>query len=611
MKLKSLVALFSLVSLAANATDINFTYNTENAKYKVYGFDKKETYDIALKIEDPAYINSQVTGITVNIPVGNPAIKELSAWLSSELRVENKLNSPDICSQAGEINHEVLNVTFDTPYTITADGVWVGYSFTITDLSEEYNYPGKPIACIESEENLDKGLWVHSSRSRLQWVNLGSTVGIVSTMIVHLSTDFGPYDVALVLPEQSYVVRDEISSIPVTLINHGTNPLEEITYSYTVSDKKMTGTTKLDTPIGALGERAETNISIEALPELGEFPLTVTLETSNGQANNDPQRSAKGNLNVWPVIPVTRPLIEEYTGLGCGYCPRGYVAMEEMKKTLGDMFVGLAYHTQTYETAMVTVADNDFPVKISGFPSADINRQIILDPGYLPFRWAQYAAEIVPAEITVTAEWSEDKTSINATATVNFVKDMEDTNYRLSFALVADGLHDDKWKQSNYYAGDETGDGIDSELWDIFLNGGSKVSGLIYNDVVAYYKDIQGIQGSIPQQITADSPITYDYSIPIDDVKTINGKDFLCEGATLHVVAILLDGNTGYSVNCNKSKDISYDLSGVSAVTEDTEVTGVEYYNLHGVRVDNPQSVCIKMEYLSNGTRRTSKIIKK
>ncbi len=610
MKLESLVALFSLGALTANATDINFTYNTENADYKVYGFDKKETYDIAIKIEDPAFTGAQVTGITVDIPVGNPAIDNLSAWLSSELRLENKLNAPDICSKAGEINNEVLSVTFDNPYTITSDGVWVGYSFTITDLSEEYNYPTKPIACIESEENLDKGLWVHSSRSRLQWVDLGSKVGIVSTMIVHLATDFGPYDVALVLPDQSYVVRGEAASIAATLINHGENPLEEITYSYSVGDKTMSGYTKLDRPIGALGERAEANLPIEVLQELGEFPLTVTLETSNGQTNNDAQRSATGNLNVWPMIPITRPLIEEYTGLGCGYCPRGYVAMEEMKKNLGDLFIGLAYHTQTYENAMVTVADKDFPVDISGFPSADINRQIILDPGYLPFRWDQYAAEIVPAEVTVVADWSEDKTYVNATATVNFVKDMADADYRLSFALVADGLHNDSWKQSNYYAGDETGDGIDSELWDIFLNGGSHVSGLIYNDVVAYYKDIQGIEGSVPQEIKADDPVTYEYSIPIDDVKTIYGKDFLCDGATLHIVAILLDGKTGYSVNCNKSADLPYEYSGISTLTEDSNVVKVEYYNLQGLRVDDPQGLCIKKEYLSNGTQRASKILK-
>lgn len=597
--------------LNASATDIDFSYNVDNLDFKVYGFEKKEKYDVAIFINDPAYIGAKVNGISVPLPVDAPAATEISAWLSTELKLENKVNAPDICSKSGEVIDESVDITFDTPYEIPVDGIWVGYSFNITDLSEEYGWPAMPIACIESEANLDKGLWIHTSRSRLKWTNLGESLGAVSTMVVHLSTDFGANDVALSLPEQSYIVRGEDYTIPVTLINHGSEALEDLAYSYEVGDVKGNGSLHLDTPLEALGKSAVVNLTIGAFEEMGEYPFTLTIEKANGEVNNDPYREGKGIMNVWPLIPVTRPLVEEFTGLGCGYCPRGYVAMEEMKNMFGDMFVGLAYHSSTYETAMVTVENKDFPVYIDGFPSSCINRGDVIDPSYLPYRWSGYASEIVPAEITVDAEYSADGSEIHATSTVNFVRNEENADYRLSFALVADGLQNPSWLQSNYYAGEESGDGVDSELWDIFLNGASKVRGLVFNDVVAYYKDINGIEGSVPTSIKRGEPMTFDYSINMEDVKTIGDKEFLTDGAKLHVVAILLDGKTGIPLNCNKSVSLPYAVSGVEEVNvSDPQVREVIYYNMQGVRMQSAEGICIRTEVMSDGSRRTTKEIR-
>ena len=605
-----LSGLIALCSLSTYATDIDFTYNTDNKDYKVYGFEKKEKYDIAILINNPAYVGAKVKGISVPMPVNDPAVTDVTAWISTELKLENKVNAPDICSKSGEVTGESIDITFDSPYEIPVEGVWVGYSFNITDLSDEYGYPKMPIACIESDDNLDKGLWIHTSRSRLKWTNLGESLGAVSAMTVQLSTDFGANDVAISLPAQSYIVSGEDYAIPVTLINHGSNALENVTYSYTIGDKKGTGSLHLDTPLEASGKAAVVGITIEAYEEMGEYPFTLTIDSSNGETNNDPFREGKGTMNVWPLIPVARPLVEEFTGLGCGYCPRGYIAMEEMGRMFGDMFIGLAYHSSSYETAMVTVENRDFPVDVDGFPSSCINRGDIIDPSYLPYRWNGYASEIVPAEITVSADYSADGSEIHATSTVNFVRDEENADYMLSFALVADGLQNPSWLQSNYYSGNETGDGVDSELWDLFLNGASKVGGLVFNDVVAYYKDIKGIEGSIPTSIKRGKPMTFDYSVKMEDVKTVSGKDFLNKDAKLHIVAILLDGKTGRPVNCNKSASLLYSdsASGVrNANITETEVREVIYHNMQGVRLQSPEGICIRTEVMSDGTRRTYK----
>lgn len=45
-----------------NATDIDFTYNTEGLESKVYGFNKKETYDVAIRINEPILCRKQGGG---------------------------------------------------------------------------------------------------------------------------------------------------------------------------------------------------------------------------------------------------------------------------------------------------------------------------------------------------------------------------------------------------------------------------------------------------------------------------------------------------------------------------------------------------------------------
>lgn len=608
---------FACTVLSAGATDIDFTYNTEGLEPKVYGFDKKESYDVAIKIDDPAYIGAKITGLTVDLPVGSDAIEEISGWLSTELTLADKVNAPDITSKGASVTDELLNVSFDTPYTITPDGVWVGYSFKITALGEEYHWPGYPIACIESTENLDKGLWVHASRSRLKWTNLGETLGAVSTMTVHLQTEFGPYDAAISVPAQSYMKAGEVYNVPFTVINHGASPIEDLTFTYKIGNNTGQGSVHLESPVESLGKSAVVEFPLEAVEKTGEYPFLITLETTNGQPNTDPMRSGSGTMNVWPIIPVTRPLVEEFTGLNCGYCPRGYVAMEWMKENLGDLFVGMAFHSSSYERGkMETVNENDFPIYVSGYPDADINRETEMDPSYLPFRWNSFAARISPAAVDVDLEWSDSEHSEAVmTSKVTFAKDVDNANYRLAFALVADGLRNEGWKQANYYAGSDEGTGVESPLWDIFLNGEKWVVDLTFNDVVVYFKDVQGIDNSVPSSISAGETMTYEYRVPMVDVKNLRGEYFINEGATVHAVAILLDGETGYAVNCNKSVDLPYSNLGlgVEGVSIDNaEIVSTEYRNLQGIKILNPSNgIFLRTDRLSDGTIRTSKVVVK
>ena len=75
----------------------------------------------------------------------------------------------------------------------------------------------------------------------------------------------------------------------------------------------------------------------------GDYDLKVRVAGIDGEANTSGGVAA-ARLYVWSSLPQKRPLLEEYTGTDCGYCPRGAVGMEKMAALKGLDFVGVSYH---------------------------------------------------------------------------------------------------------------------------------------------------------------------------------------------------------------------------------------------------------------------------
>lgn len=591
----------ALCPFGSDAAEMEFTYNVNDDVPMVYGFKKKETYDVAIRIADPTLVGTRVTSMKVDFPVKDGAFENVTAWLSKELKLENKKNVPDICSVEATVSDEWLEVSFPEPYTITEEGVYVGYSFSITDLDEAlYHWPTNPIAVVEGDA-VD-GLYVHSSRTQLKWASIVSKLGAVSSMVVMLDTDYGENGAAASLPESCYVAVGEQYPVGLRVINHGTNPLTTFTYSYAAGSYTGSGTVNLDEPVEGIGEFADVQVMLDAIPVIGTYPFEFTVDTVNGVENTDISSTATSSLVVMPFVPVNRPLVEEFTGLGCGYCPRGYIAMEEMPNLFGDRFVGMAYHSRNYETGcMVTLTDDEFPFSVGGFPSGTINRISEMDPSLFPSVWASYAQGMPVADVDVALEWAdEEMTRLTAHASARFVRDIKDAGYKLSIALVADGLKNEAWGQSNYYRGKDP-DGVESPLWDLFINGQSKVYDLTFNDVVAYYKDVHGIEGSLPAEIVAGDTYTFDYSIETADVVNLKGEQFINPEATVKAVVVVLDAN-GRPVNCNKSNSVAWDPSGVDTIISGANVVATTYYDIQGRKVADPdKGIFVKVVKLDNG----------
>lgn len=597
-----------MLSASAGAASLDFSYNPnpDTEDYTVFGYNKKETYDVAIRIQDPALTGTSITAMKVFLPVENEWVENLSGWLSSELKLENKVNAPDIASCQATLADRFLSVTFDQPYTITEEGVYVGYSFTVKQLADYSNYP---IAGVKGD-NPD-GLYVHSSRTRLKWTSEVAAKELVSAMVVTLQTDGGPTDAAAALPAESYIVAGEKGLINLDIINYGTEQLTSFGYSWDCNGESGSGSASLATPLQP-GERVTQQVEAGPLSECGLFALSMSIDTFNGQPNGDPRKNAEGNLLVMPFMTVTRPLVEEYTGLRCQYCPRGYVAMEQMNEDFGDRFVGLAYHTETYESnAMVVMPDSEFPIGVSGYPHGSLNRSWSGDPSEIPAKWDAAAAITSPANVDVTLGWADEShTILEANASYHFARAFDKADMNVLIMLVADGLTNPAWYQINAFNGQS--DRYTGPVWDLFTKGGNPVWDLIFNDVVVSRTDTKGMAGIIPEKIAIDDKIDYSVRFDINAIKNLQDEYFINEGATLKAVAVLIDKASGAAINSNKSASVDFNTSGIASATEDSsETVSTEYYDILGRRVFCPAkgTTVIRIDRKADGSTVSSKRI--
>lgn len=308
-----------------------------------------------------------------------------------------------------------------------------------------------------------------------------------------------------------------------------------------------------------------------------------------------------------PFVPVNRPLVEEYTGLWCGYCPVGYIALETLKEDFGSQFVALSYHNGD---PMATIADNDYPQSVDGFPSSFINRyKSDVYPGDLVEVWPEFAQGIAIADIDVKLDWADEaKTQLAATAACRFVEDQNNADYTVAFFLVGDNMTDPDWQQSNYLSGETSLTGKYAEL---FIEGGDKVSGLVFNDIVLSGECSLGTAQGLPANIKQGETVEDSYTFDLTAVKNLDGADIITDKTKIRVVAAILDRATGEAINSNSS-DYASSSTGIANVTvEATSVIATEYYDLTGRRISSPAkgvSICVRR--LDNGQSRTRKVIR-
>lgn len=583
----TIVAGLALGIITASAARLDYTYNFAGASSEWYGNSKTETYDVAIRLSNPSFTGAKVTGIRVAVPTDG--IADASAWLSSELRLKKKngknVNDPDIATVAGTVADGWLDITFESPYTIPAEGVYVGYSFSVTELDSGTETPVSVATGINPD-----GLYLHSTRTKLRWGAMSQELGKVSTMAVVLDGSFPEQSAVFTVTEVKGAVGESVSAA-LPLVNCGTAAISSIEYTGTVADRSFSGSVTLTTPISAnIGANGNASVEIPDLDVAGEYPLKIRVSKVNGVVAECPE--AEGKLKVYPFLPVNRPLVEEYTGLWCGWCPRGYVALETMKEREGDLFIATAYHSGD-----AMGFNGKTPNSPNGYPAGYINRSVALNLADIYTDWGNYRTWIPDGGVEVAVEWSDEShSSVKATATARFIENHSGADYRISYLLVADGLSDPSWRQHNSFSGlTDRKDEMPGYWGDVFINGPGYVEGLTFNDVAVAATDFDGERNSIPAEITAGEEYSHVHLFDMEEIAASLGENagkVLSQPGKLRVVAVLTDGRSGKFINCNSSAHMDGEPMVDPSSTERIHADGVSVetgrWTLDGRRVDAP-----------------------
>lgn len=572
------------------------------------GTRKVENYDVAIHLTDPFLTGQAIYGLRIPVNTSAKNTGNYSAWLSKTLKVESGKNVPDIASVAFTANAKWVDVTFETPYIITEEGVYAGYSFSVTDVTAEADQ--LPIQTIATEEQ--GGMFIHTSRTYRQWKEL-SGVG-ASALLVRLGGDgIKPLAATFVMPEElnAYTTVGQEATVTLSLVNHGTTAIRNIDYTIEVNGSTVERHQNVTLAAQYYGRKKSIDVTIPPVSQRGTRPVTFCITKINGEDNQDPQPSASLQMAFLAETPKHKPLMEEYTGTWCGWCPRGMAAMEALTELYGDDFVGVAYHQG--DAMQITTA---FPKDISGYPGSTIDRVgESIDPfggsagGSLGIRndWTRRAAVIAPAALGLEAAWSdEDKMQIVVKSTTSFVRSLSDNPYRLSYILVADELSGTGryWSQVNNYSGQS---GYDN---DPYLSPWTKkpgtVLGMKFNDV-AIQLSCQGpsaLEKSLPSSVNDTDDYEHTYVFDITDNALVQDK------SKLRVVAVLINTQSGEVVNAEKAA-VSDSTTPVQRIQADAKATDVYYTDLLGRRVSpNHRGIYIKTTTCSDGTRKSEKVKK-
>lgn len=279
--------------------------------------------------------------------------------------------------------------------------------------------------------------------------------------------------------------------------------------------------------------------------------------------------------------------------------------MENMSKEYPDEFIGVAIHNAD---DMEVLPEDSYPVKIGGFPAATIDRRISVSPSYGVFRksWLIERESYSPVEINVTA-WKDASNPrvINITAGYRFVEPITH-EHRMAYMLLANGLKDENWKQTNYFPSKN------EEYMEEFKNLPNKVSGLVFNDVLVQHSPLMGVEGSVPVSVEPYTLYTHDYVFNTEGKLSTNGVDLIGRaGDNLTIVAMIIDTETGAILNAAKTK--LGDTSVNTLRSSKGDVVSEVYYDLAGRKINSPQDgfVIVMTTYTDGTTVTTKKLVKK
>lgn len=594
--------IFAAILLACNvcvdAKDLVFSYDNGHMEQDCWGTGRRERYDVGIVLE--AAKLGKCTINSVDIPVrGTDKMSEFDIWVSSDLYdtgefadlYSTRIDVPAVYDKTSGMIH------FDFPEPVSMgehSHLYVGCSFSLTSLNSEAKEPLVTVAGAPFQSYV-------RTKSIGRWTDMGLYSGRSFGMQVSLA-GCGRYAGAFDLSEPLYVETGKDIQVATRIINTGSEGIKTCRYSGSIAEHEFHG--ELTVPQGGLegryGDYFDVVLPIPALERDGDYTLTLCIDRIDGNLN-ETASAVSLPVSAFAFLPVKTPLVEEYTSMSCGYCPRGTAALEIMKERHGDNFIALSYHMPV-EDPLAFFSEVPIGKGIS-LPAAQIDRGSIIDPYFgetgdvrfgLDDCWLAAASSFTPISLTLAGHIEGD--AIRLEAETQPVIDIKEGDYRLEFFLVADGLHDEVWRQKNYLSGSDAYKGL--EGLDKYVNASGSIQGPVYDDVVVCRTEMQPDPKLVVEDVNAYSRVKTVQRFVIPPVAS--------SASVLKGVVAIVDNESGrvFNAACVTLKDTSIDT-----LSPEADVVTVEYYSLIGERLSSPSGICICRYIHKDGSVTVRKII--
>lgn len=584
-----LIALFTLSAVPASAYDVeeggvwwSYPKSVTGKVAKVNKFDLNERVDMCLRVAD-SLVYSQVD--SVSFYCHDPRyMQKVTLWAANGLSDSNQqyLFELDVTDIQAGFNRVAL------PQPVT-----IGMGYTLFGMSVD---AGDTLQIARYTKVADGAFYMRSnSLTNGKWSNVYKTYGTLAFEL-HVKKAILPANSLAVLTVGELKSNAaNTTNVNVTFRNLGAKPVS--TFSCEVSfNGELLKTQNVNLASSPLTKGASRTQSIlVTVPDVqicADYEVKVT--KVNGEENVSEKAAGKGTALILQESMPKKVVVEDFTGLWCGYCPRGIVALENFAKLYPAQFIGIAAHNGD----VISCADYEEYIynNISGFPIGYFDRTVkdadlyfgyatsypVHFQGEVPFKNA--LAIRAEAQPQLTATWTDGtRSAIRAEVKTSFLIDRDNCPYRYAFVLTEDGMSGTTadWMQSNYYGG-MTAQYPDDDM-KRFTEGGSKIM-MSYDDVaVQGWELYRGIANSVSASVKKDVADEYVTTLDISENKLIQNKD------NLKLVVMLLNTDTGCIVNADEVSIVP-DPTGIEGIRDNgnSDAHEVARYNLNGVRMAAP-----------------------
>jgi hypothetical protein len=364
------------------------------------------------------------------------------------------------------------------------------------------------------------------------------------------------YDVALEAVEvERFVPVGQNALLHIRIRNNLGLPVNNLNVSWTDGNNTHTqALTGLNIPPG--GTYDFVHMAAFSSSVVGEYNLAVTVLNPNGQPDANPtdntltQKVSTVGAQAPKVV-----VIEEGTGTSCGWCPRGYTAMEHMYNLYAESFAGIAVHFND----PMEVPGYEAGLSLSYTPACQVDRHLkdaYVSAEMFEIYYNNYKNIRPPAALTVIPVAAGNL--LNVEVRTHFLTTCTD-EFRLAVVLTENGVRGagPDYAQTNYYAGGSQSMPYGSI--DFMTQPNPVPDSVMWYDHTAraLLGGYEGQANSIPTAAFVNGNIhTYAFSYTLPPAFNINNME---------AIALLIESATGRIWNAGKAK-----ISTTSSIEEVT-----------------------------------------